>query len=29
MFLASAFRFGSKEFFQIDTDERVVPEVKL
>ena len=29
MFLASAFRFGSKEFFQIDADERVVPEVKL
>jgi LemA protein len=29
MFIASAFRFGSKEFFQIDADEQVAPEVKL
>jgi LemA protein len=29
MFVASAFRFGSKEFFQIDADEQVAPQVKL
>ena len=29
MFVASAFRFGSKEFFQIDADEQVAPDVKL
>lgn len=29
MFIASAFRFGSKEFFQIDADERAAPGIKL
>jgi LemA protein len=29
MFVASVFRFGRKEFFQIDADERKAPGIKI
>ncbi|NIM96902.1 MAG: hypothetical protein GTO24_02100 [candidate division Zixibacteria bacterium] len=29
MFVASLFRFGRKEFFQVDADEREAPGIKI